>query len=151
LANDGPSCLGILLAQPGIDVNLRFEESLGTPLMVLARADKPNSDMLEALLQMQGIDVNAQNADGDTAAMVAAAHGHEWMIERLALMPGFEVNVKNARGETFVDIVRPLVEFEPKPGSHHHHEASDEEEEEDIDEDEDYIIDDSGASMTESD
>jgi hypothetical protein len=118
-------------------------------ILVLARADKPDRNMFEALLQIKTIDVNAQNAEGDTAAMVAAAHGHEWMIERLALMPEFDVNVKNARGETFVDIVRPLVKLETKPGSHRHHEASDEEEEEASDEDQDSISHDSGSSSTE--
>jgi hypothetical protein len=114
LVNDARMCLGILLAQPGIDLNLCLGESLETPLMVLAGADKPDRTMLEELLKAKGIDVNARNADGDTAAMVAAAHGHEWMIERLALIPGFDANAKNARGETVADVVRPLPQLDQK-------------------------------------
>jgi hypothetical protein len=70
-----------------------------------------SANVVAKFIRARGIDVNAQNADGDTAAIAAAAHGHEWMIEQLALIPGFQANAKNTRGKTVADIVRPLAEL----------------------------------------
>jgi ankyrin repeat protein len=107
LTNERKNCVRILLAKPEIDVNLGCEESLETPLMVLARAEKPDLDILETLLQVEGIDVNAQNADGDTAAMVATAHGHECLVEALASGPEFD-----ERNEPATDLL-PISERTP--------------------------------------
>jgi ankyrin repeat protein len=94
------NCVRFLLAQSEIDVNLVHEDSLETTLMVLARAQKPDTKLLETAVQAPGIDVHAQNADGETAAMVAAAHGHKWLVERLASVPGFDTNLNHVRKNT---------------------------------------------------
>jgi hypothetical protein len=97
---DAIECLGTLLAKPEPDVNRGCEDSLEAPLKVLACTDRSDRNMLDEPLKAERIDVNVQNADGDTVAMMPAANGHGWLIERPTLIPGFDANVKNARGET---------------------------------------------------
>jgi hypothetical protein len=70
--------------------------------------------MFEALLKTEGINVNVRNADGDTAAMVAAANYHQWMIERLSSVPQFDADVRNFRGETLNDVQRALAALETR-------------------------------------
>lgn len=80
-----------------VDINARDYDD-DTALTLAARDEK----MVKFLLQVRGIDVNAQNSSGTTALMDACfARGNAENITKMLLqVPGINVNIQNGEGET---------------------------------------------------
>jgi ankyrin repeat protein len=72
------------------------------------------------------INVNAQNAAGETAAMIAAANGNELILKMLVAAPGFDPNVRNARGQTVADILTLRRDVIGKPSPEPQNQPSEE-------------------------
>ena len=90
----------LLLAQPGVDVNIRDEYN-ETPLMV---ACYPSSEIiLRKLLQAEGIDINCRWDDGDTPLLYCLAEGGD--VDRIDLAkillkdPRVDLHVQNDQGK----------------------------------------------------
>lgn len=84
-----------LLTHPDLDPNSR---GLNSRPVLLAYVWRDSSDRVEKLLD-HGADVNAQDADGDTALHGAAQTGNTGIMQRL-LDKGAGPNVKNKQGGT---------------------------------------------------
>ncbi|MGH9466436.1 MAG: quinoprotein dehydrogenase-associated putative ABC transporter substrate-binding protein, partial [Terriglobales bacterium] len=104
-----------VLIGAGADVNAPASKYRLTPLMVVASEKPPEADSLVRILQQHGpIDVarallqhkakvNATDAAGVTALMIAAAHDNSPMIG-LLIQAGANPHMKSAAGETARDI-----------------------------------------------
>jgi len=102
------------LIQAGANVNTPASEHRLTPLMVIASQLPPQSrdvkllqnhgpiDIARALLARKA-NVNATDADGVTALMIAAARDNSQMIG-LLIQAGADPHIKSAAGETARDI-----------------------------------------------
>lgn len=84
-----------LLTHPDLDANAK---GLNARPVLLAYVWRDNQDRVDKLLA-HGADVNAQDADGDTALHGAAQTGNTEIMERL-LDKGAHPNVKNKQGGT---------------------------------------------------
>ncbi|HJT66709.1 MAG TPA: ankyrin repeat domain-containing protein [Pyrinomonadaceae bacterium] len=84
-----------LLSHPDLDPNAR---GLNARPALLAYVWRDNPERVEKLLA-HGADVNAQDADGDTALHGAAQTGNTAIMQRL-LDKGADPNVKNKQGGT---------------------------------------------------
>ena len=84
-----------LLSHPNIDPNAR---GLNSRPVLLAYVWRDNQERVEKLLAL-GADVNAQDADGDTALHGATETGNTALMQRL-LDKGADLNVKNKQGGT---------------------------------------------------
>jgi len=103
------------LIQAGANVNTPASEHKLTPLMVVASELPPEADSLVRILQDHGpIDiarallarkakVDATDADGVTALMIAAAHDNSQMLA-LLIQSGANPNMKSGAGQTARDI-----------------------------------------------
>lgn len=103
------------LIEGGANVNAAASTHRLTPLMVVASELPPGADSLVRLLQQHGpVDiarallahkarVNAADADGVTALMIAAAHDNSQIIA-LLIQAGANPGMKSAAGETARDI-----------------------------------------------
>ena len=103
------------LIEAGADVNAPASKYRLTPLMVVASELSPRPDSLVRILQDHGpmdvaralvqhkANVNATDADGVTALMIAAAHDNSPMIG-LLMEAGANPRLKSAAGETAQEI-----------------------------------------------
>ncbi|KAH6879984.1 hypothetical protein BKA70DRAFT_1576127 [Coprinopsis sp. MPI-PUGE-AT-0042] len=64
------------------------------------RAWRNDSAMAELLLKLDGIDVNLQDIDGNTALMIAAEKGAVDVVKSLLLEPRIDIHKRNKWGET---------------------------------------------------
>ncbi len=103
------------LIQGGADVNAAASEHRLTPLMVVASERPPEADSMVRILQEHGpmdiarallarkAKVDAVDADGVTALMIAAAHDNSQVLA-LLIQAGANPHMKSAAGETARDI-----------------------------------------------
>jgi ankyrin repeat protein len=73
-------CMKLLLAVPGIDVNIRDDQNR---TLLLIAAMKRHKDLVRLLLSTEGVDVNALDKHGWTALTWAAKHEDEVMMKEL--------------------------------------------------------------------
>jgi len=75
------------------------------------------------ILVEKGVDVNAQDNDGDTALMTASRGGYLDVVQ-LLIDAGVDVNAKNDSGETALSLVESYLhkkeEYGKKYGLHKH-------------------------------
>jgi ankyrin repeat protein len=95
---DGDTATAIDLIVDGADPNRRDEYSGATVLAIAAMMG--DARMIEALLAVPDLDVNATNVSGDTALHHAVNHGHADVVERLLNQPDVDVNATNSVGTT---------------------------------------------------
>jgi quinoprotein dehydrogenase-associated probable ABC transporter substrate-binding protein len=103
------------LIEGGADVNVPASTHKLTPLMVVASELPPEADSMVRILQQRGpmeiarallahkAKLDAVDADGVTALMIAAAHDNSQMIA-LLIQAGADPRVKSAEGETAREI-----------------------------------------------
>lgn len=103
------------LIEAGADVNAPASTHRLTPLMVVASELPPEADSMVRILQQHGpmdtarallahkAKLNAVDADGVTALMIAAAHDNSQMIA-LLIQAGADPHMRSAAGETARDI-----------------------------------------------
>ena len=89
--------LDLLLAQPGLEVNIKDEDNM-TPLIVACIWGSENS--VRKLLQVVGIEINCQDTRGRTALHLALNRGNHGCIQILGEASGLDWNLKNEDGET---------------------------------------------------
>jgi len=89
----------VLLAQKGIDVNLKTKEGGETALMIAA-FDQDRIEIVKALLAKKEIDVNAKNVVGETALMTASLKGNTDIVKALLAIKNIDVNAKSMLGGT---------------------------------------------------
>jgi ankyrin repeat protein len=112
-ADDGHTDIVERLLAAGADVNAQNNDGR-TPLIAAAKGGNINpwddedyirvarersTDIVRRLLAVQGIKVNAQNKDGETALTIAALFSNADIV-RLLLAAGADVNAKNKDGMT---------------------------------------------------
>ena len=91
----------LLLAQPGVDVNIRDEYN-ETPLMI-ACYPETSEIIFRKLLQAEGIDINCRWDDGDTPLLYCLAEGGD--VDRIDLAkillkdPRVDLHVQNDQGK----------------------------------------------------
>ena len=119
-ADEGHAEIVRLLLAEGANVNAK--QRWGTTALMLAASggSEGHTAIVELLLAVPGIDVNAKDDDdGITALMRAAANGQAAIVERL-LAAGADVNAKDNDGETALmfaergghtDVVRAINSF----------------------------------------
>ena len=90
-----------LLQSMHMDVNMVYSARNSTTALHLA-IDKAQEDlpMVTSLLKRQDLDINAQDAGGSTALMVAADRNHSGIIRLLIDHSKIELNVANHKGFT---------------------------------------------------
>ena len=94
---DDGDLLDLLLAQPGVEVNIKDSER-STPLTVACTYWGEN--VVRRLLQVDSIDLNCQDQDGYTALHYAARDTNPGCLKLLREAPGLKWNVKNDDGKT---------------------------------------------------
>ncbi|HEU4507977.1 MAG TPA: ankyrin repeat domain-containing protein [Pyrinomonadaceae bacterium] len=70
---------------------------------LLRAARSGNADTVKTLLTSSNVDVNAADADGNTALIEAARFGHDDVVTAL-LIARANVNVKNKQGKTALQL-----------------------------------------------
>ena len=89
--------LDLLLAQPGLEVNIRDKYNR-TPLMVACGWGSENS--VRKLLQVAGIKINCQDIWGGTALQLALENDYPGCIRILREASGLDWNLKDQNGDT---------------------------------------------------
>ena len=84
--------LDLLLSQPRVDVNIKSKFG-GTALM--KACDLGRLAAVMRLCQVQGIDLNTTDIDGDTAAMWAVLSDQHKIVDYLKTLPNVDWNVKD--------------------------------------------------------
>lgn len=90
-----PEIIKILLAIPGIDVNVQNNKTGDTALIV---AQDP--EIIKMLLAVPGININAQNKSGETALIRASLDENKYKVEQLLQRPDIKVNIQDKSGDT---------------------------------------------------
>ena len=90
--HDHGDLLDLLLAQPGLDVNIKDYRN-ATPLMEACVRGSENS--LRKLLQVDGIEINCQNKSGRTALHLAFENDNPSCIKILGEASGLNWNLKD--------------------------------------------------------
>ena len=89
----------LFLAQPNIDVNIKYEEYNDTHETVLMSAiSVNNANVVRRLCQVPGIDLNFQNLLGHSAASLAILDENKEILDILIAVPGINWNIKNNSG-----------------------------------------------------
>lgn len=78
-----------------VDVNFRFHHK--TPLLMAAANNR--LDLVEALLEVDGIDINAQNNYGSNLLMWIAERGHTQLLPKLPV-DSMDINAQHISGST---------------------------------------------------
>ena len=86
--------LEFLLTQPNIDINIKDDETLSTPL--ITACDVGHGDIVKRLCLDPHIDLNHRNRDGNTAAKVALSKRNFSCVQELSEIEGVDWNTKNA-------------------------------------------------------
>lgn len=73
---------------------------------LLFAAANARTQHLEFLVKSAGVDINQQNADGETALMQAAANGHNGFVETLLSEYKADPNLKNKADKTAEQLAR---------------------------------------------
>jgi ankyrin repeat protein len=76
---------------------------------LLAAAANADSDQIGYLVKRGGVDINRQNADGETALMQAAANGHNGFVVTLITRHKADPLLRNKAGKTAEEIARKKV------------------------------------------
>ncbi|EFI28062.1 hypothetical protein CC1G_14088 [Coprinopsis cinerea okayama7 len=92
------ACAEALLGCPDIDVNAPVPLTGQTALMEASRMAQEG--MVERLLRVPGVAVNAQDKSGETALMQALLRNSTGIVRRLLQAPGIDVNLRNTVGRT---------------------------------------------------
>ncbi|TFK21268.1 ankyrin [Coprinopsis marcescibilis] len=92
--------LDVLLAVEGINVNARIERSYGDGDTMLSAAVRQGPELVERLLQVEGIDVNLAKGRGATPLMEASNHAAPEVVALLLGTVGIQVNAKDDDGRT---------------------------------------------------
>lgn len=79
-------------------INPKLTDSTGKTLLLIA-AEKGSKGIVEELLKISGMDINAQDDEGWTALCYAASRSAE-MLKALVGVPGLDPNLANNRGRT---------------------------------------------------
>jgi hypothetical protein len=87
-----------LTAVEGLDWNVRDMETLDTPLILMARQGRV--DLPSSILERQEVDVNAQNREGNTAAIEALKAGSLAEFAMIAARVDCRLDIANNTGET---------------------------------------------------
>ena len=122
--DENADLLDLLLAQPGLDVNIKDYRKT-TPLMEACVRGSENS--LRKLLQVDGIEINCQNKSGRTALHLAFENDNPSCIKILGEASGLDWNLKDQYGytpllkaavwgrvdslEIILSVPQPLVDF----------------------------------------
>lgn len=94
--------LRLLLAQPNIELNRRGKDRM-TPLLHAVRSTSIDAGIIETLLAMEGIDVNAREQKfGDTPLLHALRHGRFEAVNLLLACEHVDVNAKDKRCKTLL-------------------------------------------------
>ncbi|KAI1355895.1 ankyrin repeat-containing domain protein [Xylaria sp. FL0043] len=88
----------LLLAQGGIDVNVRGDRFGRSPLLLAARNGL--SDVQRLLLERADVKADAQDDAGDTALLLASRRGAVDLARSLLSRPDVNPNLKNKKGDT---------------------------------------------------
>ena len=111
--------LELLLAEPGVNVNIRDENDM-TPLMVACRAG--HTKIVRSLCQAEGVDINCRDRDGWTALHQAIRSNSLACLEILRESPRTDWNVRTNSGEFplsmallwgFPDILQVILSVSP--------------------------------------
>ena len=86
----------LLLAQPGIEVNIR-DDFNNTPLIAACHA--ASETILRKLLQAEGIDINCRDFDGDTPLLFCLGYGRIELAKVLLKDPRLDLDMQNYEGE----------------------------------------------------
>jgi hypothetical protein len=100
-----------LLRRADLDWNVCDEETLDTPLIVIARIGQgmafqleESGSLLTVVLNKPGIDVNARNRDGSTAVIEAAKARWALAFAAIASREDCKLDIANTEGETVMSI-----------------------------------------------
>ena len=98
-----------LLQSMHMDVNMAYSARDGATALQLA-TDKAeeNLPMVTSLLKREDLDVNAQDAGGSTALVIAADRDHSDIVQLLIDHPKIDVNVANKKGFTALAIASAM-------------------------------------------
>ena len=83
------------------------ESGKDTPLIWVTKNDSSRRDLFAWVLLQVGIDINAQDANGNTALMVACEKQHFAAMELLLARDEIDTSLKNQDGQTVHDIAKP--------------------------------------------
>lgn len=87
-----------LIALPDTDINMRDEADGWTALM--EASNEGHVEIVQLLLEVSDIDINAADAAGWTALHLASMWGRSKAVKALVKAPGIDVNARNALGST---------------------------------------------------
>lgn len=113
-----------LLTVPGININA--QNNIGETALIAAISNGPcthhaldsflkqmyvdtstcccHENITELLLQLEDININIQDREGNTALICACKLGHRTMVQFLLEMPGIYLNIKNDTNQTALSI-----------------------------------------------
>ena len=94
---DHGDLVDLLLAQPGVDVNIKDAANY-TPLMEACIKGREN--IIGKLLQVEGIELNCQSRRGKTALHLATEFDFPNCVQLLREAPGLEWNLRDVDGDT---------------------------------------------------
>ena len=91
-----------LLIKKGININTHIKGIYDTALLIACK--RPDSKMVEMLIQSNEINVNKQDKDGNTALHIACRLCEADIVE-LLMKKGIDINIKNKKGQTAKSVI----------------------------------------------